>query len=316
MGESVLDGVNRIHYQSVEQFREALGHIWNVEVTQSDPGPTEIVVSATRVGDCLVYGGSANRTLLCSGQRSDDFWTISPITRSGTGSRYRGQQLDEGELLLLNPGGDVYQQVAAGHRQNAVSIPVALAERILEAEHLSSAEDMWKRWCVKSDPRITTHVARIAQMLLSESSAGHARTRASVDLAGKIIALVQEARQVRHAPSSLAQRRRIVGRAEALIRSRLDNPPSVIELCEATHASRRLLFYAFKELLGRSPYAHAKVLRLHAARRRILARRNERCVQEIGFDLGFWHSGQFAIDYARLFGESPSKTRLDSQRKG
>jgi AraC family ethanolamine operon transcriptional activator len=101
-----------------------------------------------------------------------------------------------------------------------------------------------------------------------------------------------------------------------LIRSRLDDPPSVTELCEASHASRRLLFYAFKELLGRSPYAHAKVLRLHAARRHILARKNERCVQQIGFDLGFLHSGQFAIDYARLFGESPSKTRLDSQRKG
>jgi len=315
MGEYLLDGMNRIRCQSVEQFREALGRIWDVEVTQSDPGPVEILLSATRVGDCLIYGGSFNRALLCSGQRSDDFWTVSPITHSGTGSRYRGQELDEGELLLLNPGGDVYQQVAAGHCQNAVSIPVALAERILEAEHLTSAEDMWKRWCVRSDPRITAHVARIAQMLLSESSAGHARTRASVDLAGKIIALVQEARQVRHAPSSLAQRRRIVGRAEALIRSRLDNPPSVIELCEATHASRRLLFYAFRELLGRSPYAHAKVLRLHAARRRILARRNERCVQQIGFDLGFWHSGQFAIDYARLFGESPSKTRLDTQQK-
>jgi len=311
----LLDGINRIRCRSVEQFREALGPIWNVEVTQSDPGPIEVVVSATLVGDCLVYGGSANRTLLCSGQRSDDFWTISPITRSGTGSRYRGQQLDEGEILLLNPGGDVYQQMAAGHRQEAVSIPVDLAERILQSEHQTCAEALWERWCVKSDPRITAHVARIARLLLSEPSAGHARTRASIDLAGKIIALVQEARQVRHAPSSLALRRRIVGRAEALIRSRLDDPPSVIELCEATHASRRLLFYAFKELLGRSPYAHATVLRLHAARRRILARRNERCVQQIGFDLGFWHSGQFAIDYARLFGESPSQTRLDSQRK-
>jgi len=311
-----LDGTNRIRYRSVEQFREALRSIWDVEITQSDPGPIEIVVSAARVGDCLVYGGSANRSLVCSGQRSDAFWTISPITRSGTGSRYRGQQMGEGEMLLLDPGGDVYQQMAAGHRQEAVSIPLGLAERIVQAEHQTSAEDVWKRWCVKSDPRITNHVARIVRQLGSESRLRRARTSAGVDLAGHIIALVQEARQVRYAPSSLALRRRVVGRAEALIRSRLDDPPSVTELCEASHASRRLLFYAFKELLGRSPYAHAKVLRLHAARRHILARKNERCVQQIGFDLGFLHSGQFAIDYARLFGESPSKTRLDSQRKG
>jgi AraC family ethanolamine operon transcriptional activator len=305
--------MNRIRCRSAEQFQQALARIWDVEITQSDPGPIDIVMSAKRVGECLVYGGSANRTLLCTGRRSDNLWTISPITRRGTGSRYRGQQLDEGQILLLNPGGDVYQQMAAGHCQEAVSIPVDLAERIVQAEHQSSAEDLWERWCVQSNPRITTHVARILRQLLPDSGVRPAAMSTGVDLAGNIIALVQAARQVRYAPSSLALRRRIVGRGEELIRSRLDNPPSVTELCEATHASRRLLFYAFKELLGRSPNAHAKVLRLHAARRRILARKNERCVQQIGFDLGFWHPGQFAIDYAKLFGESPSKTRLDSQ---
>jgi len=308
--------MSQIRCQSVDQFQEALARIWDVEVTQSDRGPIDIVMSATIVGDCLVYGGSANRTLVCSGQRAEEFFTISPITRSGAGSRYRGQQLDEGEMLLLDPGGDVYQQMVAGHRQEGISIPVALAERIVQAEHQSSAEDLWNRWCVKSTPRITTHVARVVQQILSEPDMRHSQASAGVALAGSIIALVHEDLQIRYAPSSYALRRRLVGRAEELIRTRLDNPPSVTELCEATHASRRLLFYAFKELVGRSPNAHAKVLRLHAARRRILARKNERCVQQIGFDLGFSHPGQFAIDYARLFGESPSKTRLDGQRKG
>jgi len=307
-----MDAMNQIRCHSLEQFQEALARIWDVEVTQSDPGPIDIVLSARHVGQCLVYGGSSNRTLVCSGQRSAEYFTISPITRSGIGSRYRGQRLDEGEMLLLDPGGDVYQQTVAGHRQEAISIPAALAERILQAEHQSSAEDVWKRWCVKSTPHITTHMARIVDQILFRPDAGYSGASAGMDLAGNIIALTQEARQVRYVPSSLALRRRLVGRAEELIRSRLDNPPSVTELCEATHASRRLLFYAFKEMVGRSPNAHAKVLRLHAARRRILARSHERCVQQIGFDLGFCHPGQFAIDYARLFGESPSKTRLDS----
>ena len=307
--------MNQLRCRSVEQFREALALMWNVEVTQSDPGPVDIALSARRVGDCLVYGGRTNRTLLCSGQRSDDFWTISPITRSGIGSLYRGQQVNKGEILILDPGGDVYQQMAAGHRQDAIAIPLELAQRVAQAEHQSSTGDLWARWCVKSDPRVTSQVNRIIRQFLSGTVLGHARTNVGVNLAGNIIALVQEAQQARHTPASLALRRRIVGQAEELIRSRLDDPPSVTELCEATNTSRRLLFYAFKELLGRSPYAHAKVLRLHAARRRILARRDERCVQQIAFDLGFWHPGQFAIDYAKLFGESPSKTRLDGQRK-
>lgn len=316
MEECLLDQTNQIRSQSVEQFREANRHLWDVEVTQSDPGPLEIVMSATRVGDCLISVGSSNRTLLCSGQRSDEFWTISPVTGSGNNSRYCGQQLHEGDILLLDPGGDVYQQVAARHPQLAVSIPLSLAERILQSEYQTSAKELLESRRVKSDQRITTHLTRMIGKCLSEPGACNRETGAGVDLAGDIIALVQEAQQIRHAPSCLARRQRIVGRAEELIRERLDDPPSVTELCEATHASRRLLFYAFKELLGRSPRAHAKVLRLHAARRRILARKQERGVQQIGFDLGFWHPGQFAIDYARLFGESPSKTQLDSQRRG
>ncbi len=312
----MLNNLNEIRCHSAEQLQEALGAIWDVQITQSEPGPIEATLTSTKVGDCLVYTSHCNRALLCTGGRSPDFWTISPLTRQCAGSRFRGQALDEGQVLVLDPGGEIYQQIAADHCQQAISIPVDLAERIAQAEHQTSAESMWDGWCLKTDPRVTNQVAQMLERHLSAPQPRGAETHTGIDLAGRMIALVQEARQVRQARSSLAQRRRIVRRAEELMRDRLDNPPSVTELCEATHASRRLLFYAFSELLGRSPAAHSKILRLHSARRRILARSDQRCVQQVAFDLGFWHPGQFAIDYARVFGESPSNTRLRGGRDG
>lgn len=297
----------RLRCCSIEQFQNVLGHVWDVEITQSDPGPLDIRLSAAQVGGCLIYSGSTNRTLLCSGQRSAAFWTVAPISGGGVGSRYRGQQLSEGETLLLDPGGDVYQQVSVGHRQQALAIPVGLVEQILQLEHQVSVADAWKNWSIKHEPRITVHLHRLVRQLLSDQ--GGIIKGEGIDLAGQIIALVQQARETRLPPSSYAARSRIVRCGEELIRSRLDDPPSVTELCAFTHASRRLLFYAFQEILGRSPHVHSKVLRLHAARRCILARRNEPCVQQVAYDLGFFHPGQFAIDYARLFGESPSQTR-------
>lgn len=297
-------------YRAVEHLQEALAHVWDVEISQTGAGPIETFLTARRVDGCLVYESGSNQSLLCSGSRGDDFWTISPITRGAARGRFRGRQLDEGQILVLDPGGEVYQQVAAGQRQHAISIPVDLAERISQAEYGISAAELWGGWCLKSSARIADRMTGVIEALLYRpGSLRHSRSRAGIDLAGNMIALAQEARQLRHARSSLAHRRRVVGQAENLIRSRLNNPPSVTELCEATCASRRLLFYAFRELLGRTPSAHAKTLRLHAARRRILARRNERCVQQVATELGFRHLGQFAIDYARLFGESPSKTR-------
>ncbi|WP_290783981.1 helix-turn-helix domain-containing protein [Halomonas sp.] len=303
--------MEHLHYHSIEMFQSALAQVWNVEITQSDPGPLDIRLSARRVGDCLLYSGTSNQDLLCSGQRSAAFWTISPITSSASVARYRGQTLNKGDILLQDPGGDVYQQIKGGHRQEAISIPVDLVERILRIEHQVALEDVWKGWCVRGDSRINFCMLILIHQLLSGQDA--ILTREDADLAGHIIAMVQQAKNTQHLPSSYAARSRIVRRGEELIRARLDNPPSVTELCEATHASRRLLFYAFKEILGRSPSSHSKVLRLHRARLRILSRQNEPCVQQIAYDLGFLHPGQFAIDYARLFGESPRQTRLGTK---
>ena len=297
------NGMDRLHCHSIEMFQSALEQVWDVEVTQSDPGPLDIRLSARRVGGCLIYSGTTNQTLLCSGQRSAAFWTISPITSSATMARYRGQTLSKGDILLQDPGGDVYQQVKGGHRQEAISIPVGLVERILRIEHQVAVEDVWSRWCVKADSQMGSDMTCFLQQMLSHSGGE------GMDVAGRVIALIQQAQNTRQLPSSYATRSRIVRRGEELIRARLDNPPSVTELCEATHASRRLLFYAFNEILGRSPSSHSKVLRLHRARLQIIARQNEPCVQQIAYDLGFLHPGQFAIDYARLFGESPRQTR-------
>lgn len=53
---------------------------------------------------------------------------------------------------------------------------------------------------------------------------------------------------------------------------------------------------------------HAKVLRLHAARRQILANDARQRILQIAVDLGFAYTRQFAIADYRLFGERPSQT--------
>jgi AraC-like DNA-binding protein len=40
-----------------------------------------------------------------------------------------------------------------------------------------------------------------------------------------------------------------------------------------------------------------------------MASDQEHCVQLVASNLNFTHLGQFSIDYARHFGESPSQTR-------
>ncbi|MFW5816570.1 MAG: helix-turn-helix domain-containing protein [Wenzhouxiangella sp.] len=281
-----------------------------MQITQSRPGPLAADFAIAQVDSCDVFSSSVNRELVCSGQRSRDRWMVTPITRRCAGGRFRGQSLEEGSLLLLDPGGEVFQQVKPGHCQLAVSIPVEQASRIIQAEYQVEPETLLHQWAHVSDPKVSERLERLLQSVLAcDSSHAGAAKFGSQGLAARVIAIAQDGAPPRLLRASLAHRRRVVRRAEDMIRGRLDRPPSITELCETTFASRRLLFYAFNELLGRSPAAHIKNLRMHAARRRLVSGKSHASIQQIAFDLGFGHPGQFAIDYARAFGERPSQTR-------
>lgn len=100
-------------------------------------------------------------------------------------------------------------------------------------------------------------------------------------------------------------RRQLVDRAQAITAARLEQPPTVAELCDALGVSRRSLQYGFHEVWGVSPLSYLRVMRLNAARRSL---KTAGSVTEAATQLGFWHFGHFARDYHAMFGELPSMT--------
>ncbi len=108
---------------------------------------------------------------------------------------------------------------------------------------------------------------------------------------------------------SLTRRHALVARAQALVLATPDQPPTVPQLCERLHLSRRSLQVCFDDVLGLSPLQAIRALRLNGARRslRSAAARGQG-VQDVAAHWGFGHLSQFATDYRRLFGEAPSHT--------
>ena len=89
---------------------------------------------------------------------------------------------------------------------------------------------------------------------------------------------------------------------------------SAPELREAAGVSERTLQYAFRERFGLSPGAFLKARRLAAVRRALLTSDRLRAVVgDLAASYGFWHVGQFAADYRRAFGETPSQTLSRTQ---
>lgn len=98
----------------------------------------------------------------------------------------------------------------------------------------------------------------------------------------------------------------MVDRAREYALAHVDEPLSILDLCNHIGASRRKLQYCFQETLGINPVAYLRALRLNAVRREL--RLGTQGVQEVAARWGFWHLSRFASDYRTLFGETPSQT--------
>jgi AraC-like DNA-binding protein len=99
-----------------------------------------------------------------------------------------------------------------------------------------------------------------------------------------------------------SQTRRIA-RAIELLRQRYDQPLRVDELAAAAHMSASTLHLHFKQLTALSPLQYQKHLRLHQARRLMLA---EGCdAAHAAAQVGYESPSQFSREYRRLFGSPP-----------
>lgn len=103
-------------------------------------------------------------------------------------------------------------------------------------------------------------------------------------------------------------RNRAIRAALAYIAEHPDKVVTVRDICAACNIALRTLNRAFNERFGVGPKAYLKRQRLCAVRAALLQSLPDARVADIANRWGFWHLGQFASDYRRLFGELPSQT--------
>lgn len=109
-------------------------------------------------------------------------------------------------------------------------------------------------------------------------------------------------------PLNPTARKKMVDRARDYALAHLDEPLSILDVCNHIGTSRRKLQYCFQETLGINPVAFLRTLRLNAARRELRESSRVELVQTVAARWGFWHLSRFSSDYRTLFGETPSQT--------
>ncbi|QDL11973.1 AraC family transcriptional regulator [Brasilonema octagenarum UFV-E1] len=92
--------------------------------------------------------------------------------------------------------------------------------------------------------------------------------------------------------------------AREILLSRLENPPSLVELGQQVGVSDRTLRYGFRELFGTTVFTYLTDKRMEQAEQ--LLREGKLTVAEVANLVGYCHLGHFAAAFKRKFGITPS----------
>lgn len=294
---------------------------WEQRYDQLSPGHFEGCLTELRLPQMQVFRESTSQALHQSCRVwSDSFWFGLPDTHSSDDrkapTRINGR-LHGPHDIMVRPGDERFELVTPPahslfgivvRRQALADAAATLGckvqwERLQHAEILHAQEPM-RQQCVQALQALLALDA--VQPEVGSLPPSEALQEAVLDVMLQMLDTSEVDTTARH---SFARRQSVVARAREHTLSRPDHAVTVPELCQQLHVSRRTLQYCFEDVLGMSPIQYLRAIRLNGVRRHL---RNDQgakpTVQDVATHWGFWHLSQFASDYRRLFGESPSET--------
>ena len=313
IGERNTDEDTRVRHGSpvlhelreIEAYRAFLPG-WALEAVPLDHGDFRVRWVTQDLPDIMVnrYStASALREVYVKDPGATAFVLVLPAA-GGDAFRVRGRRLEPMTLALLQPRTE-YEIIspAGGHTLEA-HVPDELLARMGLERWLEPTLDVYPERAV---------AAAFARLVAPMVTAGSARTAVPrTDQLSVLEALSMALDSADHSAPP-APRVHLYGtyrRAMAAIEADPDPMLTVAELAARVGVTTRTLRYAFGHAVGISPYQYMLRRRMTIVRDALLdPARPERTVLELLLSMGISHQGEFAGQYRRLFGESPSATR-------
>jgi AraC-like DNA-binding protein len=228
--------------------------------------------------------------------------------------RWCGHDITENALMTFHPGGDFDGVSQPGFEVYTLSFS---EERLAETAATLGLPELGD--LIGSSEKTTTceraaleDLRREVRLLCGEMGGGPSilgasslRQELEFEIPARLLAALASSRVRAPRPPS---RLRDLGlkRALSFIEENVNRPLTVRDICRAAGVSWRTLDYAFREHFGVTPKAYLKAIRLNAVRRELRRAGRPVLIADVANRWGFWHMGQFAADYQRLFGELPS----------
>jgi AraC-like DNA-binding protein len=211
----------------------------------------------------------------------------SPLLAFGSGAEFSGLSRPGFHGLTIGLAKDQFADLAS---RNRMEVP----------DHVVSAGV----FSVHRQAATLAALAGFSRGFLSPAAPSMDRSDEEEIATGLLLALSDgEAQEDKSSPKGRA---RALARALEYMEQHADENRPISEICVLAGTSWRTLDRAFKLRFAVGPKTYYRNLRLTRARLDLLSRGPEVAVADVANRWGFWHMGQFARDYRRLFGQLPS----------
>lgn len=240
---------------------------------------------------------------------------VGPLDHNGP-SFVRGLALNENEIGLIRPGRELDFRTLEAERV----FMFAMADELLEQHAMAVLGQPLTS--LSRGSRLRTRGGPVAMGEWFGKLNLAALCREPERLADPVVAAWIENRvldsllgqlALNERPSHVRGGVKLARQADTYLRSNLQAPLTIRDLCTAMGVPERTLFKAMRTHLGLSPKALLKTLRLNAVRRELLAAVAGTGVMDVAMRWGFFHAGWFSQDYRQQFGETPSTTLRNTE---
>ena len=311
---SSLTPILHLVLQDLDECNEAL-RAWDLELMQLDRGPFRGELIQARAGSTLCSFAHFGRALQQLGSSPTGLRTLAILAKRDDHLIWRGQHATGRDVFVFPPDGELECVSRASFHVYTVSGPESEIVAIAENSGLQAGlHHLVRGGVVRCHPEriaaIRDHLHDLESRWSDPVPSGIGRETGFTALWRLFLLALSESLGDQAARLSI-QRMAISRAASDLLARHTALPPRIPEVAEALGTSTRTLRRAFLEQYGVGPKAYLQTLRFHAVRRALREAGPRRTtVSDIAYAHGFSHMGQFAVDYRRMFGESPSDTLL------
>jgi len=299
-------------YDDFDQFTSEV-QAWSLDFKQLDRGgfrgeTTHVVASEFQLGRARFY-----RRLHQSGQPPQGFKTFVVPMEPDMRLFWRGMHLEGNDLMAFPLNGELDAVSEVDFDVLTISLPLSVVSDMARKADVTQAKwDLLESEVRRCDPKAMQHLRRRLIEVKDSVEREHVQERSLSSLAMELAGLIAEVwlgAQNNGWKKTASSRAKIVRCALEHIEHSSDEPLTVADLCRFTDVSERTLEYAFLERFGVCPKRYLLTHRLNCVRRAL--RKSDASttkVVDVANHWGFWHMGQFAADYRRVFSELPSET--------